>query len=58
MKDQCIGMNIKTKSENKNTTNYCRYFVESNFVGGNRLFALVYSNQSNNSKGIKPKDIT
>ena len=28
----------KTKSENKNTTNEYRYFLESNFVGVNRLF--------------------
>ena len=30
----------KTKSENKNTTNEYRYFLESNFVGVNRLFVL------------------
>ena len=40
----------KTKSENKNTTNEFRYFVESNFVGVNRLFVLVYSNQGSNVK--------
>ena len=28
----------KTKSENKNTTNEYRFFLESNFVGVNRLF--------------------
>ena len=28
----------KTKNENKNTTNKYRYFLESNFVGANRLF--------------------
>ena len=28
----------KTKSENKNTTNEYRYFLESNFVGVNRPF--------------------
>ena len=32
----------KTKCENKVTTNKYRYFPESNFVGVNRLFALVY----------------
>ena len=42
----------KTKSENKNTTNEYGYFFESNFVGANRLFALVYSNQDVNSKRI------
>ena len=40
----------KTKSENKNATNEFRYFVESNFVGVNRLFVLVYSNQGSNVK--------
>ena len=30
------------KSENKNTTNKYRYFLESNFVGFNILFVLVY----------------
>ena len=38
----------KTKSENKNTTNEYRYFLKSNFVGVNRLFVLVNSNQGNN----------
>ena len=45
----------KTKSENKNTTNEYRYFLESNFVGVDRLFALVYSNQDNDSKIFKAK---
>ena len=31
----------KTKSENKITTNEYRYFVDSNFVGVNRLFLLL-----------------
>ena len=35
----------KTKSENKNTTNEFRYFLESNFVRLNRLFVLVYTNE-------------
>ena len=30
----------KTKSKNLNTTNECRYFLKSNFVGVNRLFDL------------------
>ena len=34
-------------------TNYYRYFLESNFVGVNRLFVLVYSNQDGNSKRFK-----
>ena len=32
----------KTKNENKNTTNEYRYFLQSNFVGADRLFVLVY----------------
>ena len=43
----------KTTSENKNTTNEYRFFPESNFVGINRLFALVYSNQDNDAKRFK-----
>ena len=43
----------KTKCENKNTTNEYRYFFESNFVGVNRLFGLVYSNQDAYSKRFK-----
>ena len=34
----------KTKSENKNSANQLKYFLESNFVGVNRLFVLVYTN--------------
>ena len=45
----------KTKSEDKNTTNELRYFLESNFVGVNRLFVLVYSNHDNNAKRFKGK---
>ena len=45
----------KTKSDNKNTTNKFRYFLESNFVGVNTLFVLVYSNHDNNVKRFKAK---
>ena len=31
------------------------YFLESNFVGVNRLFVLVYSNQDDTSKRYKAK---
>ena len=34
----------KTKSGNKNATNEYGYFLESNFLGVNRLFILVYTN--------------
>ena len=44
---------FKAKSENKNTTIEYRYFLESNCVGVNTLFLLVYSNQDNNSKRFK-----
>ena len=43
-------MNIKGKKENKNTTNECRFFLKSNFVGVNRFFVLVYSDNVNASK--------
>ena len=32
----------KTKSENKNTTDEYRCFLELNFVGVSRLFVLIY----------------
>ena len=47
----------KTKSENKNTANECIYSLESNFVGVNRLFVLVYSNQNADLKRLKLKGI-
>ena len=40
-------MNINQKSENKNTSNDCRHFIESNFLVVNRVFVLVYSNAAN-----------
>ena len=40
----------KTKRENKYTTNEFKYFLGSNFVGVNRLFVFVYSNQDDASK--------
>ena len=39
----------KTKSDDENTTNEFRYFLESNFVGVNRLFVLVFTNEGNNA---------
>ena len=45
----------KTKCEHKNTTKKYRYFPKSNFVGVNRLFGLVYSNQDDNGKRYKPQ---
>ena len=40
----------KTKSDDKNMANEFRYFLKSNFVGGNRLFVLVYTNEGRNAK--------
>ena len=47
----------KTKSEKRNTTNEYRYFLESNFVGVNRLFCLVYQIKIKMLKSIKPEGI-
>ena len=41
LKEQCIGMNIKQKSENKKTTNEYKYFLESNCVGIKGSFWLI-----------------
>ena len=54
----------QTKSDSKNTTNEFRCFLESDSVGVNRLFVLVYTNQDAASKRFKarryylPKGIT
>ena len=45
----------KSKSENKNTANEHRYFLESNFVEVNRLFGLIYSNENDNAKRFKAR---
>ena len=42
----------KTKSDHKNITNGFRYFLESNFLGVNRLFVSVYTDKANNAKKI------
>ena len=63
LRDQSTGLNIKQRSENKNTTNELRCFLEYNFVGINRLFVLVYLNEDSDPKRFKarryylPKDI-
>ena len=46
---------FKTKSENKNTTSKYIFFLESKFVGVNRLFVIIYSNQDDNIKRYKAK---
>ena len=40
----------KTKRENKNTTNEFRYFFKWKFVGVNRFFILLYTNECNSAK--------
>ena len=45
----------ETKSENRNTTNEYRNFLESIFVRVNRLFVLVYSNEDDDSERFKAK---
>ena len=48
-------MNREQKVENKNTANEYRYFSESNLVGVNTLFVLVYTNQDDNAKRFNVK---
>ena len=43
----------KTKNEHKNTTNEYRCFVESNFIGVDRLFMLIYLNRDNDVIRLK-----
>ena len=45
----------KTENANENTTNKYRYFIESDFVGVNRLFVLISPNQDNSVKRFKGK---
>ena len=47
----------KTESDNKYTTNEFRYFLESNFVGANRLLVLVYTNHSDNAKRFNAREL-
>ena len=44
---------FETKSQNKNTKNKCRYFLQSNFVEVNRLFVSVYAIEDGNAKTFK-----
>ena len=43
----------KRKSENKNTIREHINFLQSNLVGVNRLFVLVYANHGDNAKSFK-----
>ena len=47
----------KIKSENKNATKEHRYFLESNFVGVDRLLVSIYSNLANDAQIIVSKSI-
>ena len=44
---------FKTKSENKNTTIKYSNFLQSKFLGVNRLFVSIYSNRDDNAKSFK-----
>ena len=46
---QFIGIN-KAKSQNKKPIKRFRYFLESNFIGVERLYVLVYSDKDGNAK--------
>ena len=43
----------QTKSGNENMKNESRYFLESNFIGVDRMFVLICSNKNNNEKRYK-----
>ena len=45
----------KAESATKTTTNEFRYFLESNFVGINKLFVLYYLNRDNDVKRFKTR---
>ena len=47
---------VNSHSGNKDTTKDNRYFLKSDFVGVNRLLALIYSNEDNTKRYIKLKD--
>ena len=51
-KDQCIRINLKQKVKIK-ARQTSAYYFESNFLGVNRFFMLVYSNQDDNPKRYK-----
>ena len=53
LNDQFNWNECKTKSENQNTTNEYKYFLELNFFRVNRLFVWVYSKQGDNFKRFK-----
>ena len=44
------------KTATKNTIDEYRYFLESNFVGVNRLFVWIYLNQNNDVKRYSAKN--
>ena len=50
--DDCATMFFVSEKQ-QNTTNEYRYFLDSNFVGVNRLFVLSYLNRDNDVKRFK-----
>ena len=52
LKYQCTGTNINKRIK---TAQEYRYFLELNFVGVNRLFALACWNKDNNAKRYKAR---
>ena len=55
LKDPFIQNEYKAEKYNKNTINEFRYFLVSSFVGVNRLFVSVYSNEDAACKRFKAK---
>ena len=55
LKDPFIQNEYKAEKYNKNTINEFRYFLVLSFVGVNRLFVLVYSNEDAACKRFKAK---
>ena len=58
MKDGFIRMNLKQNIENINTSSEYRYFLESNFVGVNRLLFQFIQIKMTMLKDLKVERIT
>ena len=58
MKDDFIRMNLKQNIENINTSSEYRYFLESNFVGVNRLLFQFIQIKMTMLKDLKVERIT
>ena len=53
--ERSVYWNQYKAKKDKTTTNEYRYFLQSNFVGVNRLFALVYLNRKNDVERFKTR---